>query len=376
MFCPNCGTQNTDAAQACVKCAFALKNGTAAKFKGTMLMMNPPGPGVANVPPPRPGSSPQVPPSAPESASAGFTAEAPPLGFGAPAPAPAPAPVPDARSKLKGTIVGVAPPNFASVAGSAQAGGVAAAPAAPASASTAVMPRDHQSFGSAADANPLAGTMAIDAPPFGSPLNAPNPPAPHYGAPSFNNAPPPVDFGAPPPAAPQGDPYAAPAGFFGGQSAPEQQSPPGGGFGAPHDPYGQAPAVGMAAAPYGTPPQDFGAPAPMGGANPNYGGYAPPGQPSFNQGMQGYPGGPMMQAGMPGMMGMEQGGPPKQFLITLLLCIFAGGWGAHRFYSGHIVYGVIQFLTCGGLGIWWLIDLFLIVTGKYTDAQGRPLAKS
>jgi TM2 domain-containing membrane protein YozV len=116
------------------------------------------------------------------------------------------------------------------------------------------------------------------------------------------------------------------------------------------------------------------------------GGGAPPGfqqpqQPGQYPGaQQPYPGaGPMMPqpgfGGMAGMPGMMAGGPPKQFMITLLLCIFGGYFGAHRFYSGHFLFGAIQFLTGGGCGVWWAIDLFLIVTGKYTDAQGRPLAK-
>ena len=29
--------------------------------------------------------------------------------------------------------------------------------------------------------------------------------------------------------------------------------------------------------------------------------------------------------------------------------------------------------TLGGCGVWQLIDIIMIVTGKYTDAQGRPL---
>src|SRR5579863_3248811 len=40
VFCPNCGTQNPDAAQSCSKCNFHLKSVAAPKFKGTMLMMN------------------------------------------------------------------------------------------------------------------------------------------------------------------------------------------------------------------------------------------------------------------------------------------------------------------------------------------------
>ena len=35
----------------------------------------------------------------------------------------------------------------------------------------------------------------------------------------------------------------------------------------------------------------------------------------------------------------------------------------------------VHLVTCGGFGIWQLIDIIFILTGKYTDAQGRPLLK-
>jgi len=68
---------------------------------------------------------------------------------------------------------------------------------------------------------------------------------------------------------------------------------------------------------------------------------------------------------------MEQ----KDWLVTLLLCIFLGGLGIHRFYTGHIGIGIIQLLTLGGCGIWALIDLIMIVTDKYKDSNGQPLLK-
>ncbi|MFW5966276.1 MAG: TM2 domain-containing protein [Persicimonas sp.] len=66
----------------------------------------------------------------------------------------------------------------------------------------------------------------------------------------------------------------------------------------------------------------------------------------------------------------------RDWLVTLLLCIFVGGLGVHRFYTGHIGLGVLQLLTGGGCGIWWLYDLIMIATGKFTDADGQPLEKS
>lgn len=64
----------------------------------------------------------------------------------------------------------------------------------------------------------------------------------------------------------------------------------------------------------------------------------------------------------------------KTKTMTLILAIFTGFLGGHRFYTGHTMTGVIMLLTGGGMGIWTLIDVVMILMGKFTDSEGRALA--
>jgi hypothetical protein len=68
-------------------------------------------------------------------------------------------------------------------------------------------------------------------------------------------------------------------------------------------------------------------------------------------------------------------GEGKDWLTTLLLCIFLGYLGIHRFYTKSTGIGVVQLLTLGGCGIWTLIDFIMILTGSYKDGDGSHLVK-
>jgi len=62
---------------------------------------------------------------------------------------------------------------------------------------------------------------------------------------------------------------------------------------------------------------------------------------------------------------------PYSRLAALLLCLFLGGLGVHRFYVGKVGTGVAMIFTLGGLGIWALIDLIMIIVGSFTDSNGK-----
>ena len=53
----------------------------------------------------------------------------------------------------------------------------------------------------------------------------------------------------------------------------------------------------------------------------------------------------------------------KDPTVALILSVIVGGWGVDRFYIGDTGLGVLKLITGGGLGVWWLVDLF-VITGK------------
>lgn len=51
----------------------------------------------------------------------------------------------------------------------------------------------------------------------------------------------------------------------------------------------------------------------------------------------------------------------KDPTITIILSVIVGSLGIDRIYIGDIGLGILKLITCGGCGLWWLIDLFLIM---------------
>lgn len=62
----------------------------------------------------------------------------------------------------------------------------------------------------------------------------------------------------------------------------------------------------------------------------------------------------------------------RSWIVTLLLAIFLP---FHRFYVGKICTGILYWLTAGGFGIWYVIDIVMILLDKFTDKEGRKLKK-
>ena len=65
----------------------------------------------------------------------------------------------------------------------------------------------------------------------------------------------------------------------------------------------------------------------------------------------------------------------RSFVTALILSILVGSLGVDRFYLGYTGLGVLKLITLGGCGVWQLIDIILIATGKLQDADGNELAR-
>lgn len=51
----------------------------------------------------------------------------------------------------------------------------------------------------------------------------------------------------------------------------------------------------------------------------------------------------------------------SSYKTELLLCIFLGWLGVHKFYKGKIIMGLLYMFSLGLLGIGWLIDIIVLI---------------
>lgn len=63
----------------------------------------------------------------------------------------------------------------------------------------------------------------------------------------------------------------------------------------------------------------------------------------------------------------------KDKKTALLLCIFGGFLGLHRFYVGKALTGVIWLFSAGLLCMGWIYDVISIARGSFTDGKGHVL---
>jgi len=63
----------------------------------------------------------------------------------------------------------------------------------------------------------------------------------------------------------------------------------------------------------------------------------------------------------------------KTKTTTLIISILLGELGIDRFYLGYTGLGILKLITAGGCGVWWIIDIVLIATGRMKTKDGQEL---
>lgn len=64
-------------------------------------------------------------------------------------------------------------------------------------------------------------------------------------------------------------------------------------------------------------------------------------------------------------------GPKKSRTVALILCIFFGVFGVHRFYVGKVGTGLLYLFTGGLFVIGCVVDIISIILGTFTDKYGQ-----
>lgn len=72
-----------------------------------------------------------------------------------------------------------------------------------------------------------------------------------------------------------------------------------------------------------------------------------------------------------GAISMQMSPYPRLKVLTMGLVL--GVFGAHRFTVKRKASGLLQAVTLGGLGLWWLYDMVELISGDFIDNAGRPV---
>jgi TM2 domain-containing membrane protein YozV len=73
--------------------------------------------------------------------------------------------------------------------------------------------------------------------------------------------------------------------------------------------------------------------------------------------------------------GIIPGVSRKSKKVALMLCVFLGIFGAHKFYVGKIGMGILYLFTFGLFGFGWIVDIILIAMGSFKDEFDLPLCQ-
>ncbi len=65
----------------------------------------------------------------------------------------------------------------------------------------------------------------------------------------------------------------------------------------------------------------------------------------------------------------------KSRFLLLLLSLFLGWIGGHRFYVKKTLTGLLMLFTMGGFGMWYFVDLIMVALGVFKDKNRLPVTK-